>query len=430
MKLSIESLYSVFLKHPVISTDTRDIRKDSIFFALKGANFNANNFALQAIELGSAFAIIDEPEFELNDHFILVGDVLTTLQNLAFHHRQQLKIPVVGITGTNGKTTTKELLNAVLAQKYSVTATKGNLNNHIGVPLTLLSITSKTEIAIVEMGANHIGEIAELCEIAIPNFGIITNIGKAHLEGFGSIDGVIKTKKALYESVKRNKGKLFVNAENKMLVDLVDDGNAIYYSDKNSDFAGEIVEMNPFLKLDLKIKNETISVQTNLVGKYNFENIMAAVCIGSYFDVSPIQIKKAIENYFPSNNRSQVKQSDSNTLILDAYNANPSSMLVSINNFNDIPAKRKVVIIGDMRELGAESQNEHHEILKLIDLFKFDDVIIVGTEFFKFSKDFNFKFFPKVEDAFIFIQQNPISDSTILLKGSRGIKLEILNELL
>jgi UDP-N-acetylmuramoyl-tripeptide--D-alanyl-D-alanine ligase len=430
MRLTIESLYSVFLKHPVISTDTRDVRKDSIFFALKGANFNANNFAFQAIELGCTYAIIDEKEFELNDQFILVDDVLKSLQELASFHRNKLTIPIIGITGTNGKTTTKELLNSVLSEKYYVLATKGNLNNHIGVPLTLLGITKETEIAIIEMGANHIGEIAELCEIALPNFGIITNIGKAHLEGFGSIVGVIKTKKALYESVKKNNGKLFVNAENKMLVDLVDDGKAIYYSDKNSDYTGEIVEMNPFLKLVLKIKNETIGVQTNLVGKYNFENIMAAVCIGSYFDVSPNQIKKAIENYFPSNNRSQVKQSDTNTLILDAYNANPSSMLVSINNFNDIPAKRKVVIIGDMRELGAESQYEHHEILKLINLLKFDDVIIVGNEFFKFNKDFNFKFFSKVEEAFVFIQQNPISDSTILLKGSRGIKLETLNDLL
>jgi UDP-N-acetylmuramoyl-tripeptide--D-alanyl-D-alanine ligase len=403
----------------------------AIFFALQGDNFNANTFAEKALEAGCSLAVIDDVNYKKDERYVLVDDVLATLQALANHHRRQLSIPVISITGSNGKTTSKELLNAVLSQKYNVLATKGNLNNHIGVPLTLLSITSEHEMAIVEMGANHQGEIAMLCGIAEPDFGMITNIGKAHLEGFGGYEGVIKAKNELYQYVHKKGGKLFVNEDNELLKKLSAGMNKVTFGIGSTvDVQGVFLESNPFVKLKFKAKNDTQNIHekpvisTQLIGNYNFENILAAACIGNYFDVSDEQIKQGLEGYVSSNNRSQVMQTAHNLLLLDAYNANPSSMRAALENFSQMNQGNKMVILGDMLELGAESDKEHDAVVQLLKEKNITNALLVGPLFMKAGKAINATVFANSDEVVNYLKAHPVKNNTVLVKGSRGIKLE------
>jgi UDP-N-acetylmuramoyl-tripeptide--D-alanyl-D-alanine ligase len=412
--MKINRIYALYTKHYLVDTDTRTIRKNTLFFALKGAHFNGNKFASDALENGADYAIIDEKAFQINDKTILVANVLDTLQKLANYHRLQLKAPIIAITGSNGKTTTKELINCVLSEKYNITATTGNLNNHIGVPLTLLSMTPKTEIGIVEMGANHQKEIEFLCAIAQPNFGYITNFGKAHLAGFGGIQGVIKGKSELYGFLKENKKIVFINIDDKIQVEKTKNIKSVCFNDENLQF----IEANPFVKLHHK---NTI-IHTNLIGKYNYTNIAAAITIGAYFKISDHEIKEAIENYTPKNNRSQIIETINNKIILDAYNANPSSMIVALENFASIKAASKVVILGDMFELGEESSAEHQAIIDLATSFNFDKKLFVGENFsLGKTNELQFKTYQDLEE---YLNKNPLENQSILIKGSRGMALE------
>jgi UDP-N-acetylmuramoyl-tripeptide--D-alanyl-D-alanine ligase len=430
---STEHLYSIFQQHPLVCTDTRSVIKDSIFFALKGDNFNANKFAEQALQNGCAYAVIDEADYKKDERFLLVPDVLLALQDLARYHRRQLNIPVIGITGSNGKTTTKELINSVLSRGFRTYATKGNLNNHIGVPLTLLSITREHEMAIVEMGANHIGEIKDLCSISQPTHGIITNIGKAHLEGFGGARGVIKAKNELYQYVHSAKGMLFVNLDNPLLTDLSASASRYTYgTTTDADVTGEYLGADPYVQFRWKASidpnpmsvKETISTQ--LLGKYNFENLLAAAAIGHYFELSAEEIRIALASYVPSNNRSQVMKKGTNTILLDAYNANPTSMTAAIENFAELPATKKMVVLGDMLELGNDSAHEHQDIIDLLHEKKIANVILVGDHFSKVDNIINAKQFINTDEALAWMKQQQVDNTTILIKGSRGIKLEKL----
>lgn len=426
-------LYQIYKKHPIISTDTRNIAKDSIFFALKGANFNGNTFAKQALELGAAYVVVDEKEYQLNDKCILVNDVLTSLQDLAKEHRSTLNIPIIGITGSNGKTTSKELLNAVLSRKYKTLATKGNLNNHIGVPLTLLSITSDIEIAIIEMGANHQREIAFLADIANPTYGLICNVGKAHLEGMGGFEGVKKTKKELYDHIRINNGIAFINADDINLMEMSEglEHKEYFGSHAKARVSGRIVNFDPFLSVEIKLKNNTefSVIHSKLVGDYNLNNILASACIGNYFDVSLSDIIKGIEGYEPSNNRSQAVKMGSNNVIMDAYNANPSSMAAAVQNFSKINADKKIIILGDMFEMGDESMREHTAMIDLVHQLKFEHVIFVGKDFYT-CKKYEFHYFESTDDAKKYLQEIKTQHSHILVKGSRGMKLETLADAL
>ncbi len=434
----IEELYSIFLKHPSVCTDTRDIKPGSIFFALKGDNFNGNTFAEKAIELGSSFVVIDEEKYKKNEKYFLVEDVLSTLQQLANYHRKQLNIPAIGITGSNGKTTTKELINAVLSKKYTVLATKGNLNNHIGVPLTLLSITNEHEIAIIEMGANHQGEIELLCNIAEPDFGIITNIGKAHLDGFGGIEGVKKGKSELYKFIQAKKGKLFVHGDDDLLIELSANNEKVTYGTKKLyDIVGAVNENDSeFISFRWAtrytaaniVKSELVNTQ--LVGIYNYYNLLCAACVGNYFMVEDELINQALREYTPTNNRSQLHKTKNNTLILDYYNANPSSMTLAIENFAEMKHSNKIVILGDMLELGSEDEKEHDAIVHLLQEKNILNVYLVGPIFTHAGKKVNAKTFATSDDVVEFLKQNKICNATILIKGSRGIKLEKVVEVL
>lgn len=422
-------LYSLFKQYPIVVTDTRKIVPNSIFFALKGANFNGNKFAESAIEQGCKYAVVDEEEFAVNDSCILVDDVLTALQDLAREHRRSLGIPILAITGTNGKTTTKELVNAVLSMKYKTFATQGNFNNHIGVPLTLLSMTDETEFGVVEMGANHPGEIKFLCEIAEPNFGIITNVGKAHLEGFGSFEGVKKTKKELYDYL-QGRGKVFVNCENDHLMGMLNDQEIYSYGNsENADSKAKFLQAAPYLVLELRSpKIGKLYIKTKLIGGYNFENALAAVTVGRYFDIKESDIKVALENYEPSNNRSQLKKTEKNVLFLDAYNANPTSMGVAVNNFADLPMKNKLVILGDMLELGEDSEKEHQQLIDLLKERSLENVYLVGDVFSKVNTENQFKTFLTAEEVAAILEKEEVKNYYILIKGSRGIQLEKLVE--
>ncbi|MBL0328408.1 MAG: UDP-N-acetylmuramoyl-tripeptide--D-alanyl-D-alanine ligase [Bacteroidetes bacterium] len=434
----IEKLYSIFLKHPLVCTDTRDIKPGSIFFALKGGNFNGNQFAKKALEMGCVYAVIDEKEFQKNENYFLVDDVLSTLQQLANHHRKQLNIPVIGITGSNGKTTSKELVNAVLSKKFNVLATVGNLNNHIGVPLTLLSITKEHEMAIVEMGANHQGEIAELCSIAEPDFGVITNIGKAHLEGFGGIEGVKKGKSELYKYIQSKGGKLFVHGDDEVLLELAGSTEKVTYGTKKLyDIVGSIHEnATEFISFQWATRYNAVNIKkselipTQLVGIYNYYNLLCAACVGHYFKVEDELINQALKEYTPSNNRSQLHKTKSNTLILDYYNANPSSMSLAIENFANLNQSNKMVILGDMLELGSESEKEHDAIVALLQQKNISNAILVGPHFIAAGKKVSAKTFSNSDEVVDFLKQNKVIDSTILIKGSRGIKLEKVVEVL
>jgi len=425
-----KELYLLFKECSCVTTDTRNIAEKSMFFALKGPNFNANTFAAQALQNGCSYAIIDQEEYLIDNRTILVDDVLQTLQVLSKYHREQLSIPIIGITGSNGKTTSKELIQAVLKKKYKVAATKGNLNNHIGVPLTLLSIGSEIEIAIVEMGANHAGEIAFLCALAQPNYGLITNIGMAHLEGFGSLETIINTKAALYEFLAQNNGKAFVNKKDERLVDLsVENERILYRSTKTID-ATSIPSKSPFLSFDLTIDGkEYPGIETQLVGDYNLENILAAISIAKYFKVSTEEIINAIKGYRPANNRSQWFSSDNNQLILDAYNANPSSTNSAIRNFESLLAENKVIILGDMLELGEIEKEEHQKIIDLLQKNEIES-ILVGPIYNSCSVGPTIKQFTSTVNAKEYLKINPLLNKTILIKGSRGLKLETLVDVL
>ena len=412
--MKIAHLYKLYTPHFLVDTDTRTIRKNTLFFALKGDNFNGNSFAEEALNLGASFAIVDEKAYQTKKNIILVDNVLETLQQLANYHRRQLGIPIIGLTGSNGKTTTKELIAVVLRKKYNTQATKGNLNNHIGVPLTLLSMTDKTELGIVEMGANHQEEIEFLCTICEPDFGYITNFGKAHLEGFGGIEGVIKGKSELYTFLKENNKIAFVNPEDEIQVDKTRSINTINFKVEDLKF----LTSNPFLLLSFKTKN----IQSNLIGAYNYSNIAAAISIGVYFKVSEEEIKEAIESYVPNNNRSQIIETANNQLILDAYNANPSSMKVALENFAAIKTDTKVVILGDMFELGEESPYEHQAIVNLATSLKFDNIFLVGENFHQTATEkHQFKSYNLLEE---YLKKNPLKQQSILIKGSRGMRLE------
>ncbi len=419
--MNIEQLYQLYIKNYLVDTDTRKIRKGSMFFALKGDNFNGNEFATKALKSGASYVIIDEEEFRTSPKTILVENVLSTLQQLANFHRKQLTFPIISLTGSNGKTTTKELINAVLSKKYKTTATEGNLNNHIGVPLTLLAMTPKTEIGIVEMGANHLREIEFLCSIAEPNFGLITNFGKAHLEGFGSLEGVIKGKSELYHFLKSSNGTTFINTDDELQVKQSSGINAITFNGTQIKF----VDANPFVKVHFK---NTI-IESNLIGKYNYNNIAVAVAVGNYFEIPETDIKNAIESYIPSNNRSQLLQKGSNKIILDAYNANPSSMQAALENFNQLKDPNKIVFLGDMFELGKDSNLEHQKIADLVTSYHFLKVYLIGKAFStcKVKNAFVSENFESFKNS---TNYSNINNATILIKGSRGMALERLLDLL
>lgn len=422
---SIEKLYKLFEIAQAISTDSRCIQPKSLFFALKGENFNGNKFARSAIENGAGIAIIDEEEYFISKKTILVNDVLQTLKDLANLHRKKLGIPVLAITGSNGKTTTKELVSMVLSKKFKVSFTEGNLNNHIGVPLTLLKMNSETEFGVVEMGANHPGEISELCSIADPDFGIITNIGKAHLEGFGSFEGVIKTKAELFNYLKAKNGTVFYNLDNPILDSLtVGINNKITYGTHDAYLNGELVQSPVYVDIKVNFSKGALYLNSHLTGEYNFENLMAAACIGIYFKIDPLKIQKAIKKYQPSNNRSQLIRKNGLKIIMDAYNANPTSMQASIKSFLSNNQGNKILILGDMLELGKYSKKEHIEILELLKNKPLKNVFTVGKNFYEISKKFNFTSFINVNDLCSFLEKNPLKKGNLLIKGSRGIKLE------
>lgn len=418
--MTLEQLYALFLEHPTICTDTRKITENCLFFALKGPNFNGNEFAKDALEKGAAYAIIDEKDHKASDRFVLCDDVLKTLQDLATYHRNQCKAKVVSLTGSNGKTTTKELIHAVISKKYRTIATKGNLNNHIGVPLTLLSIKEDTEIAIVEMGANHKREIAFLCGIAQPDFGYITNFGKAHLEGFGGVEGVIKGKSELYDYLISKDRHIFMNADDPIQLEKLGTYiKKIGFSTKDPQYYNiKFIEANPYVVLEA----ERIRMQTQLIGKYNFPNCCAAILMGKYFNVPLDDIKTAIESYQPQNNRSQILSKNGHEIILDAYNANPTSMKAALENFSLMDAKNKILIIGDMFELGETAAEEHQMMADLTQKLGFDNVFLVGQNFFKTNAIA--KKFQTFEDLKEYVLKNPFEKGTFLIKGSRGMALE------
>lgn len=432
MHMKIQELYQIYLRYPTISTDTRQISKDSIFFALKGASFNGNEFAPTALEKGAAYVVVDDPRLkEKSPSYIFVDDVLQALQELARYHRRTLGLPVLAITGSNGKTTTKELLSAVLSKKFNLLYTLGNLNNHIGVPLTLLRLTKEHEMAVVEMGANHIGEIDMLCKIAEPDYGLITNIGRAHLEGFGSPQGVIKAKSEMYRHIKAHGKAVFVNSNNDLLMALSENIESIRYGTGESNFVtGELLGADPFVKLKWKRKDGPAhDVTAQLIGAYNFENILAACAAGVYFGVDEGKICDAIESYVPSNNRSQVMKTSRNTLIMDAYNANPTSMDAAIRSFAAMDHSNKWMVLGDMLELGHDSRREHQQLVETIRKNNLENVVLIGPEF-SATEHQGFRSFPTTEAAKEFVSKENLSDCLILLKGSRGMKLETLAELL
>ena len=424
--MRISEIHSIFLTCTGANTDTRNLQAGSMFFALKGPSFNANSFAKKALDTACKYAIIDEEEYYVDERTILVEDVLRCLQELSTYHRQKLDIPVIGITGSNGKTTSKELLNAVLKEKYKVYATLGNYNNHIGVPLTLLSIKEDVEIALVEMGANHAGEIEFLCKLCQPNYGLITNIGKAHLEGFGTFETIIETKSALYRHLLKNNGLAFVNEKEDLLLDLSKDNNRVLYRNKTS-IDGELIHSSsPFLNFNfLSQTNPVQEVKTQLIGDYNLNNVLSAMAVGLYFKVDEESIIKAIESYQPSNNRSQWLKTSNNHLILDAYNANPSSTLLSVNNFAELQVDNKWIILGDMLELGDSEVEEHQKIIDALSLID-SETILVGPIYSSCNIPEQMKSFASTEECMDFILKSKPKEKTILIKGSRGLKLESL----
>lgn len=435
--ISTEELYQRFLQAgQLVSTDTRRPEKGAVFFALKGPSFNANELAHTAIEAGCSLAVVDEEKYANGENTVLVPDVLAALQQLANHHRRQFNIPVLAITGSNGKTTHKELIHAVLSGKYKTLATAGNLNNHIGVPLTLLKLTAAHEFAIIEMGANHQGEIDALCRIADPDFGLITNIGKAHLEGFGGLEGVKKGKSELYKYLKAKSCKAFVNGDDDTLYALAFENDKITYGCKKLyDVIGkncsttETVSFKYSTRYGEKDWNRLDVLTTQIVGSYNFINCLAAVCVGNYFKVEDALIRKGLESYLPGMNRSQLLKTERNTILLDAYNANPNSMKAAIENFAHYRSDHKLLLLGDMFELGEYSHEEHEKLVALLRDKKFENVVLVGNEFASLQ-DPVFKTFKTTDECKDYLRGQAISGNTILIKGSRGMKMELLQEVL
>lgn len=428
--MHISSLYTIFLSCSEVTTDSRDCKDQSLFFALRGESFNGNAYAEKALSNGCAYVVVDDPiYYKQNDaRYIWTENCLTTLQQLANHHRKQFNIPVLGITGTNGKTTTKELLAAVLSTHFSVLFTQGNLNNQIGVPLTLLRLTPQHQFAIIEMGASHKGDIQELVEIAEPTFGLITNIGKAHIEGFGSLEGVKATKEELYTYIAQQKeGFIFRNADDEILEELCTNkklGQFTYGSSANGDITGGISALDPYVSFKWKTQESEHfqEVQTQLIGSYNLPNLLAAVCIGYYFKIPHLDINRALSNYVPQNNRSQLQKTAYNTLIIDAYNANPTSMQASLQNFIEMDSKNKVVILGEMGELGVIRKEEHQRIVELIKSTAFEDVFLVGKTYTEVNSPY--RTFQSAEELVKYLQAHPLKNKTILIKGSRSVHLE------
>ena len=420
--MEVEAIYQRFLECSTISIDSRNIDKGCMFFALKGENFDGNRFAPEALQKGALYAVVDKQEYTGRGGYIVVDDVLDTLQKLAHRHRKQTPARVLAITGSNGKTTTKEIIHRVLSQQYACVATPKNYNNHIGVPLTLLQLTARHQYAVVEMGANHPGEIHSLCQIADPDMGIITNIGKAHLEGFGSFEGVIKTKQELYDHVCGGKGTIFYNADRKLLRELLQNKDCRKLSYGTSQHAycqGTIIENSPFLK----IRSGGLDLNTRLIGEYNFENIMAGICVGKYLEVKTWDIFRAIEQYVPENNRSQVLHKGNNEIILDAYNANPTSMRAALENFARLERKNKIVILGDMYELGSYSREEHTRIVEVLRTKEFKGAFLIGKHFYE-AAGAPVKAFQHTDQFIEWLHRHPFNDCSILIKGSRGMTLE------
>ena len=419
--MSIIDLYDLFIHNPQITTDSRNCPKGSIFFALKGDKFDGNQYAGKALASGCVYAVIDNPDYYIGERTILVDNVLKTLQQLAHHHRKVLGLPIIGITGTNGKTTTKELLAAVLSTKFNLLYTEGNFNNHIGVPLTLLRLTHDHEMAVIEMGASHPGDIKELVDIVHPNYGIITNVGRAHLEGFGSFEGVIRTKGELYDYIRRSKGKIFIKKENEYLQSIAKGIEQITYGNGDDAFAsGQVVSCDPFLVFNWKQQGKLHTVETHMIGSYNLDNVLAAVAVGRFFKIPAERISRAIAAYEPTNNRSQ--------LIIDAYNANPSSMKVALDNFITMPVQPKAIILGDMRELGPTSDELHAEVVEQIKKGQFDKVFLCGEHFSKVGKEFSP--FATTEAMVEELRKQPLKGYHILIKGSHSMGLEKLADIL
>lgn len=424
--MNIEQLHTLFLKHPSVSTDTRKIVKNDLYFALKGDNFNGNAFTQKALDKGASYCIIDDNTYAINKQCILVTDVLKTLQELAHVHRKYLNLPIIALTGSNGKTTTKELIHAVLSQKYKTSATVGNLNNHIGVPLTLLKMTKNTDIGIVEMGANHKKEIAFLSNIALPDYGLITNFGKAHLEGFGSVEGVIEGKSELYKHLIAHNKTLFVNSNDPIQLEKSKEAKTIRFgSSKTDDYEIYFKSAQP----NVTVTFNNVEINSQLIGEYNFYNIAVAIAIGAYFKVDEKQIKEAIENYVPNNNRSQIIEKGTTKIILDAYNANPSSMTVALQNFGKLKATNKIAILGDMFELGQDANKEHTDLAALANSLKLSQVVFIGENFHKALSGSNltYKTFDDFKTAY---HLKTLENATVLIKGSRGMALERILELL
>lgn len=430
--MEISELYAIFKEHPNVTTDTRNCPEGSIFVALKGDTFNGNHFAQKALEAGCSYVIVNEKEYATQPNILLVDNCLETLQKLANYHRKQFKIPVLAITGSNGKTTTKELVMSVLSQEYNVIATQGNYNNHIGVPLTLLRIKKEHDIAIIEMGANHVGEIKILAEIAEPNYGLITNIGHAHIEGFGSFENVRKAKGELYDFIRQTaEGKIFVDSSNPMLKDMANGMASIEYGLGNKDnlfVTGTVLAATPFLQFEWCMASNCQTVNTQIIGNYNLMNALAAITIGKYFGVKSDLISKAIREYVPTNNRSQLKETGKNMLIIDAYNANPTSMRAALENFSSLNVAEKVLILGDMKELGPDTEEEHQKIADLVATNGFDKAYFVGENFSHVSTQFPlYKNFDELKEH---LSKHPIEGSYVLLKGSRSMHLENCIDLL
>ena len=434
--MNISEIYSIFCNYPIVTTDSRMCIKDSIFFALKGDRFNGNIFAEEALVAGCVYAIVDEWDEEVrnNERIIKVDNVLKTLQQLANYHRKKLKIPIIGITGTNGKTTTKELISISLSREFNVASTQGNFNNHIGVPLTLLSMNKTHEIGVVEMGANHPGDIKELCEIAEPNYGVITNVGKAHLEGFGTFENIIKTKCELYDYIRNNEGKVFVNRDNSILYDLSEGMDRILYgkNDPSLFASGTIADATPFLEFDWSFFDSSYRVKTRLVGEFNFDNAIAAVAVSKFFGINAERISSSLEDYEPTNYRSQFMRTTKNDLIIDTYNANPTSMKTSLDFFISIPTTLpKMAILGEMKELGEVSENEHKRMISYL-LDNSDlEIYLVGQVFTNLIiPDSKFKFFESVIELNLFLKKSQITGYYIFIKGSNSVQLDKVIEFL
>lgn len=421
--MNIADLYNIYIQHPSVETDTRKIKKGDLFFALKGPNFNGNDYAQQALDAGAAYCICDEAVLKGNPKIIVVSDVLHTLQQLAKHHREQFNIPFIAITGSNGKTTTKELLSAVLSTTFKTYTTEGNLNNHIGVPLTLLRIKKDAEMAVIEMGANHQKEIASYCSYCLPTHGLINNCGKAHLEGFGGEEGVRKGKGELFDFLRTTNGTAFVNADYDYLKEMSTGiTSTITYGEKHGDLRGEITGSSNFVEVTITQGAAIPKLATQLVGDYNLPNILAAVCVGKTFKVTDDNIKNAIEHYAPSNSRSQLLQKGSNTVILDAYNANPTSMHAAVKNFANRPGSKKILMLGGMMELGATSQAEHTSLLQLISSFNWEEVALVGKDFINVPQGYHHFF--SADEARDWFKQQHFEGAEILVKGSRSFQME------